>query len=160
MSDSIDGEAIDSATSTYHRTSTTIENTLSNNDASPTPLRNSSRAGPVSAQNLSYTERAEQPYQRCGDEYRTLILMPRLREIDLRPGRKIYQGAKCRNDAALGQTRGNIAGSPCDGCLRGRKGPFASCVVVPGMFEGGCCNCHYSVRRRKCSFRQGMSLQM
>lgn len=157
LSDLVDGEAVDSVTPSV--CSTSNERIRSDNDESPTPSRNSSRTtNHVSSQGLSYAEQAEQAPPRPSRARPQIIKMPRVRDIKLRQNRTISWGTNHRHDAVLGQSRGEIAVAECHPCTSRQTGPFAACVVVPGVFGGVCCNCHYR-GRGGCSFRQGMSLQ-
>lgn len=55
-------------------------------------------------------------------------------------------------EALLAQATGPqpTPGQECISCQRG-KGPFVSCVVVPGIFSE-CANCHWSQQSHRCSF--------
>lgn len=159
----VDGAASGVATPTYPHTSwgpfsaaysNSNAHTHPNTDASPTPSRNSSHRD-VSILAISYTEQAEQLPARPSRAQRQMIDLPRLREVNLRQDRKINWGRAERHDAVLGQTRGNIAIPECHSCTDRHAGPFTSCVVVPGLFQGQCCNCRY-MGRGNCSFREGI----
>ena len=52
-------------------------------------------------------------------------------------------------ESVLGQAKGRIPQEACTDCAEGR-GPFTTCILVPGRFGGSCCNCHYL--RANCSF--------
>ena len=88
-----------------------------------------------------------------------LKTLPQLRQLALRKGREILNlRYKKNHEAALGQTRGELARAACADCLKG-NGPFAECVVVADRFAGACCNCHYSSQGHRCSLRHsGMLL--
>ena len=82
-----------------------------------------------------------------------LKTLPQLRELTLRKGREnLNLGYKKNHEAALGQTRGELAAAACADCLK-QNGPFAECVVVANRFVGACCNCHYSSQGHRCSLR-------
>lgn len=89
-----------------------------------------------------------------------LIELPVRRNLELRKDRVlkgIHKG-KGNCEAALGQVRGFLPPSgPCIRCskiARRPKGPFATCIVVPGQFDGACCNCRYNGDGSGCNFHR------
>jgi hypothetical protein len=68
-----------------------------------------------------------------------------------------YKGTY-RVEAYLGMSRGDIKpeGEKCENCGKG-NGAWTECVVVPGYFGGGCCNCHWKNQATYCTFRAGES---
>lgn len=126
--------------------------------SSHTTLEGISHHDVVAEEQLSLTELAERLPARPTKEQKDLINMPRVREITLRLGRvaRLNSSRPERLIALLGQTRGEIAAPACETCASKRSGLFTSCVIIPGMFQGQCCNCRY-VGRGRCSFRHRTS---
>ena len=101
----------------------------------------------------SLAEQAEQLPARPSKAQQRMIEMPRVRDVELRPGRQIKWSRVERREGVLGQTRGEIADPECYSCAIRQSGPFKSCVTVPGAFQGQCCNCRY-LGTGSCTFRQ------
>jgi hypothetical protein len=94
--------------------------------------------------------------------------MPETRQLDLAKNHTFklddltYGYEPERLEAALGQIRGVVVRKPCGHCKsKPSKGPFATCVVVPGhdeSFFGACCNCvyqQYPLGKHKCTLYDG-----
>jgi hypothetical protein len=86
----------------------------------------------------------------CDEKTKRIFEIPETRQLDLVKDQVFaldditYAYDTWRLDAALGQIRGVVAHKPCGHCKnKTTKGPFATCVVVPGEFDGACCNCIY-----------------
>lgn len=97
------------------------------------------------------TTQAENPS--CGRQLvAELKLLPRLREVEIKPGKGFSLIRISNQVAALGYTRGQLAHRPCTYC-EVRNGPFPQCVIVPGELKGTCTNCYYGNNSSACSFR-------
>jgi len=72
-----------------------------------------------------------------------------LRPLDFRGPEAAVSNSIYRVESVLGQAKGQVAPEACTNCAENR-GPYLSCVLVPGRFGGSCCNCHYL--RANCSF--------
>ena len=83
-----------------------------------------------------------------------LVAMPRLRQLMLRSNILESSISLANVEAILAYTRGALLTSTksCKECKAQTK-PFASCVIVEGMFQGSCAGCHYNSLGIKCSFR-------
>jgi hypothetical protein len=87
---------------------------------------------------------------------KAIFPLPAVRTLELRSG-KILKGlekGKVNLEASLGQVRGTVPSAPCIRCARTVrvKGPFTTCIVVPGQFDGACCNCRYNDDGSGCDF--------
>ncbi|KAF7907008.1 uncharacterized protein EAF01_004595 [Botrytis porri] len=72
----------------------------------------------------------------------------------LRPNRQINLAARPANlEAALAQTVGQVATTPCRHCGEGNR-YWTECVVVAGELGGRCANYHYGSEGSTCSFRR------
>ncbi len=100
----------------------------------------------------------------CNEWIKKIFELPETRQLDFAKDHTFklddmtYSFEPDRLEAALGQIRGVVARKPCDHCKsKTSKGPFATCVVVPGhdeRFHGACCNCVYQrsfLRSKKCT---------
>jgi len=79
-----------------------------------------------------------------------------VRRIKLRSGKVLRGLAKgqANLESAMGQQRGEVmeGEDACRHCQLSR-GPFEECVVIPGMLNHSCTNCHYNSEGSRCSFR-------
>lgn len=105
----------------------------------------------------------------CNEWIKKIFEMPETRQLDLAKDHTFklddltYSYEPQQLEAALGQIRGVVARKPCDYCKSNpSKGPFATCVVVPGhdeSFFGACCNCVYQKctrgKKEKCTLYDG-----
>ncbi|KAK4201827.1 hypothetical protein QBC40DRAFT_222739 [Triangularia verruculosa] len=55
-------------------------------------------------------------------------------------------------EAALIQTRGNVAKTPCLHCSRGLS-PFTDCVKIEGIARDSCAGCHFNASGTRCTLR-------
>ncbi|TAQ88906.1 hypothetical protein B7494_g2760 [Chlorociboria aeruginascens] len=85
---------------------------------------------------------------------RRLARYPVVREVLLRPGKEenVNWERFSNREARLAQQIGQAVSSPCVQCIN-NKGPFTTCVIVPGEFKGSCANCLYNHEAARCSFR-------
>ena len=95
----------------------------------------------------SYPELDTLP-RKVSQTVRAISSMPVVRALDLKEG-KVLKGlhrGTANLESALGQMRGVPPAAACFRCARGfkEKGPFTTCIVVPGRFNGACCNCRYN----------------
>ena len=99
----------------------------------------------------------------CDEDIKRIFEMPETRQLDLAKDHGFsldditHTCEPHRLEAALGQIRGVVARKPCAHCKsKSSKGPFATCVVVPGESFGACCNCIYEMPRnsRKCTLSE------
>lgn len=74
----------------------------------------------------------------------------------LRADQQLNASCPFKGEACVGQIAGTVQAQPCLQCTRG-LGPWVECIVVEGEFKGSCCNCHYKIRGKDCSFRAGTS---
>ena len=73
------------------------------------------------------------------------------RDLDWRSGRSWVCANRTGNhEAAAAFCVGRVALPACGRCSRG-LGPFASCIVVPGLLSGACANCHWGSGGKECS---------
>ena len=94
---------------------------------------------------------AEQLAPNASHTLQALYALPRIRSIDTRPNRTLDLSRAVNQEAALCQTRGQIAINPCACCAK-KAGIFTECIVVPGRLNGTCGNCHHQGRDSRCSF--------
>ncbi|KAK0704098.1 hypothetical protein B0T21DRAFT_299479 [Apiosordaria backusii] len=104
----------------------------------------------------SMTELIQKPYIRPAKVW-TRPTVDRKRGRD---GKVIYNWQPHANcEAALIHSRGEIAPEPCDFCSA-KRGRFAECVVMPGMFKGACGNCRWASKDASCSLRKDKEKDM
>lgn len=81
-----------------------------------------------------------------------LLALPRLRCVELRPGKVVNLSRKTDHEAVLATTRGQVETIPCKRC-KNSSGPFLLCITVAGDMNEACSNCHYGSMSRNCSLR-------